>query len=112
MRTIRKALTLLAVAVLALAGPASDAAAQVHHTRVNWYETPCELRVRQQHGVPEPRVDGSGMVAWVRSHIINGNKVDATLAAFNRDSDWCDEHQPVARWDWDRMILIHVEWLP
>lgn len=64
------------------------------------------------HGVPRPYTDGSGKVAWVRSHIINGTTPDAVLAAYNADNDHCDRTQPVARWDWANMILTHIEYIP
>lgn len=89
--------------------PASISAAP---TRVNHYETPCELRERTARNIPTYSVDHSkGLIAYVWEHLDENYVPDAELADYWAALDACDVNEPVAQWDFDNMILVNVEYI-
>jgi hypothetical protein len=104
------ALSLIIILTTLGTGPSSAEAAQ-GRTRVNIYETPCYQREREARGIPRYSVhEGRGLMAYVSAHL-DGDTPDAELADYWAALDACDRNHPVARWDWDHMILTHVEYL-
>jgi hypothetical protein len=98
-------------AILGLFATAPAAEAAQGRTQVNHYETPCDNRERVARGIPAYSVhEGRGLMAYVRAHL-DGDTPDAELADYWAALDACDRNHPVARWDWDHMILTHVEYL-
>jgi hypothetical protein len=90
---------------------AAEAAQAAKPTRVNHYETPCELRVRTERNIPAYSVDPSrGLMAYVHAHL-NGSTPDAELRDYWDALDACDRDEPVAKWDFDNMILVDVEYI-
>lgn len=95
------------------APPAVSAATAQHRTQVNHYETPCYLRERVARGIPAYSVDDTkGLMAYVWAHLDDNYVPDAELADYWEALDACRANEPVAKWDWDNMILTHVEYLP
>lgn len=93
--------------------PAVSAATAQHRTQVNHYETPCDYRERVARGIPAYSVDPSkGLMPYVWAHLDENNVPDAELADYWAALDACDASEPVARWDFDNMVLTHVEYLP
>jgi hypothetical protein len=93
--------------------PPVPAATAQHRTQVNHYETPCDYRERMARGIPAYSVDTSkGLMAYVRAHLVDGTTPDAELADYWAALDACDANEPVAKWNWEGMILTHAEFLP
>lgn len=101
--------TVTAILAALLGLPAADASQG--RTQVRNYETPCQHRERVARGIPAYSVhEGRGLMAYVYAHL-DGDTPDAQLADFWAALDECDRTQPVARWDWDSMVLTSVEYL-
>lgn len=80
-------------------------------TKVNFYETPCELRERTQRGIPAPSLSAHyGENAWVLAHL-DGNTPDALLADYWAALDACDRYEPVAQWNWGGRVVVNVEYI-
>jgi hypothetical protein len=91
---------------------AAEAAQAAKPTRVNHYETPCDLRERTTRGIPAYSVDDSkGLMAYVWEHLDENYVPDAELADYWAALDACDVNEPVAKWDFDNMILVSVEYI-
>lgn len=97
MHTIRIALTVAVLAVLALTGPALAPAA-AKPGAINHYETPCQTAARKAHGVP---LSNDALVRWQRAHLGT-----AEGAAYNAAALACPRP---AKWDWDAMVLVGTE---
>lgn len=110
-----KIIRLIAVAILLVvimaSIPSSTTAESKGATRVTTYETPCQHRERLARGIPAYSVhEGAGLMAYVHTHL-HGGVPDQALAEYWRALDACDRDEPVARWDWDNMVVARVEYL-
>ena len=91
---------------------AAEAAQAAKPTRVNSYETPCELRERTARGIPVYSVDpNKGLMAYTYAHMDESFVPDAELRDYWEALDACDRNEPVAKWDFDNMILVNVEYI-
>jgi len=107
MHTVRIALTVAVLAVLALTGPAlatAPAAAlgavgtAAKPGAINYYETPCQIAARKKFGVP---LFNEALVRWQRDHLGTSEG-----AAYNAAALACPRP---AKWDWDAMVLVGTE---
>lgn len=90
---------------------AAEAAQAAKPTRVNIYETPCELRERTARGIPAYSVDDTkGLMAWTYARL-DGTTPTPELRDYWEALDDCRANEPVAKWDWDNMILVDVEYI-
>lgn len=105
--TVRIALTIAALAVVALTGralaPASAGAlgaagSAAKPTYLNYYESPCYTAARKAFHVP---LFNDARVAWELS-----NAGTARAREFHAALHACP---PVAKWDWDAMVLVGTE---
>lgn len=94
-----KMLLAVAVLMLALIAPASAPAA-AKPTLLNYYEGPCQKRVREARKIP---LFNDARVAWERQHA-----GDVVAAEFHAALRACP---PVAKWDWDSMVISGTETL-
>lgn len=85
--------------------PSAVPVSQPAETVVNYYESPCHYQARTSRGIPPLTLDQSvGLVAWERAHMNTPEAADYHAALRT-----CDQVAPVARWDFDNMVLAHSE---
>jgi hypothetical protein len=85
--------------------PDPTSAAQAR-TRVDYYETPCQKREREERGVPVPPYTSE----WIME------RWDGTQATPELEDYWeamrqCRANEPVAKWDWDNMVVVNVTYI-
>lgn len=94
------------------AGEVGSALQLDRQTQVNHYETPCDLRERLARGIPAYSVhEGRGLMAYVWEHLDENYVPDAELADYWAALDTCDINEPVAKWDFENMVLTHIEFI-
>lgn len=86
---------------------AGEVGSALQLTRVNNYETPCYKREREARGIPMYSVHESrGYMKWYKD-----NWGTPEWSDWNRAAAACDSNEPVAKWDWDSMVLVSVEYI-
>jgi hypothetical protein len=110
-KILRPALAIVFIMSYWATYPHSTPAAAAQPTTVVIHETPCHYRERIARHIPAYSVyEGKGEMAYVYAHL-NGTTPDAELADFWAALDACDVNEPVAKWDWDAMYTVGVEFL-
>lgn len=104
-KTLFAVLAALALVVGVVAAAQSVATTSAPGGAVNFYETPCYHKERVTRGIPAPTLDDSkGYAAWYRAHWGSPE-----WTAWNAAASACFRDHPVAKWDWDAMVLVRTE---